>query len=39
MHHPKADKDRLHLIRCEGDGTVIQVELTYKTRTVGLQRY
>ena len=39
MHHPKADKDRLHLPRSEAGRSLIQTELTYKTITIGLQKY
>ena len=37
MHHPKADKDRLYLPGSEGDRSLLQTELTYKTTTIGLQ--
>ena len=39
MHHPKADKDRLHLPRSEGGRSLIQTELTYKTTATGLHKY
>ena len=39
MLHPKTDKDQLYLARWEGGRSLIQVRLTYKTTTVGLQQY
>ena len=39
MHHPKADTDRLYLPRREGGRGLIQLELTYKTTTIGLHQY
>ena len=39
MHHPKADKDQLYLLRTEGGRSLIETELTYKTTTIGLHRY
>ena len=39
MHHPKADKDRLYLPGSERDRVLLQTELTYKTTTIGLQKY
>ena len=39
MHHPKADKDRLYLPGSAGDRNLLQTELTYKTTTIGLQKY
>ena len=39
MHHPKADKDRLYLPGSERDRSLLQTELTYKTTTIGLQKY
>ena len=39
MHHPKADKDRLYLPRIEGGRGMIQLELSYKTATIALQKY
>ena len=38
-HHPKADKDRLYLPRSAGDRSLLQTDLTYKTTTIGLQKY
>ena len=37
MHHPKADKDPLYVPRFEGGRSLIQIELTYKATTIGLQ--
>ena len=39
MHHPKADIDRLYLPRCEGGRGLIQLELSFKTTTIGLEMY
>ena len=39
MHHPKADVDRLYLPRTSGGRGLIQLELTLKTTTVGLDAY
>ena len=39
MRHPKADKERLYLPRSERDRGLIQIELTYKTATIGLHKY
>ena len=39
MHHPKADKDRLYLPKFEWRRSLIQTELTYKTTTIGLNKY
>ena len=39
MHHPKADVDRLYLPRAEGGRGLIQLELTFKTTTIGLDTY
>ena len=36
MHHPKADKDRLHLARKSGGSDLIQIERAYNTTTIGL---
>ena len=36
MHHPKADVDRLYLPRNEGGRGLIQLELAYKSFTIGL---
>ena len=39
MHHPKSDEDRLYLPRTEGGRGLIQLELSYKTTTIGLDKY
>ena len=36
MHHPKTDVNRLYLPRAEGGRGLIQLELTFKTTTIGL---
>ena len=39
MHHPKADTERLCLARDEGRRGLIQIEMSYKVATVGLETY
>lgn len=39
MHHPKADVERLYVPRSDGGRGLIQLELTYKTSTIGLSQY
>ena len=39
MHHPKADIDRLYVPRADGGRGMIQLELTFKTTTIGLHKY
>ena len=39
MHHPKADMDRMYLLRNEGGGGLIQLETAYKTVTIGFDTY
>ena len=39
MHHPKSDVDRLYVPQKEGGRGLIQLELTYKTTTIGLKKY
>ena len=39
MHHPKSDVDRLYLLRNEGGGGLIQLELSCKSTTIGLDKY
>ena len=39
MHHPKADVNRLYIPRKDGGRGLIQLELSLKTATIGLQRY
>ena len=39
MHHPNADVDRLYLPRNERGRGLIQLELAYKSSTIGLHQY
>ena len=39
MHHPKSDVDRLYLPITEGGRGLIQVKLSYKSTTIGLDKY
>ena len=39
MHHPKADEDRLYVPRKAGGSGLVQLEITYKTTTIGLNTY
>ena len=39
MLHPKADVDRLYLPRRDGDRGMIQIELSYRTTTIGMKHY
>lgn len=39
MLHPKSDVDRLYLPRSKGGRDMIQLELSYKTSTIGLYNY
>ena len=39
MHHPKADVDRSYIPRNEGGRGMIQLELSLKTTTIGMQKY
>ena len=39
MHHPKSDMDRLYLPRTEGGRGLIQLEFSYKSTTIGLDKY
>ena len=39
MNHPKADMDRMYLLRNEGGGGLIQLETAYKTATIGFDTY
>ena len=39
MHHPTFDVDRLYLPRTEGGRGLVQLELCYKTTTIGLDKY
>ena len=38
MHYPKANVDRLYIPRNEGGRGMIQLELSYKTSTIGQHR-
>ena len=39
MHHPKADVSRMYIPRKEGGRGMINLEMTYKTTTIGLNGY
>ena len=39
MHHPKSDVDRLYLPRTEGGRGFVQLRLSYKTTTIGLDKF
>ena len=39
MNHPKADMERMYLLRNEGGGGLIQLETAYKTATIGFDTY
>lgn len=39
MHHPKSDVDRLYLPRTSGGRGLVQLELSLKTTTIGLNAY
>ena len=39
MHHPQADVDRLYILRKAGGRGLVQLEITYKTTTIGLNTY
>jgi len=39
MYHPKADVDRLYIPRKAGGRGLVQLEITYKTTTTGLNTY
>ena len=39
MHHPKADVSRMYIPRKEGGRGMINLEMTYKTATIGLNSY
>ena len=39
MHHPKSDTERLYLPRAIGGRGLVQIELSYKTTTIGLDKY
>ena len=39
MHHPKSGDDRLYVPRNQGGRGMIQLEMSYKTTTIGLAEY
>ena len=39
MHHPKADVSRMYIPRKKGGRGMINLEMTYKTTTIGLNGY
>ena len=39
VHHPKSDVDRLYLPRTERGRGLVQLGLSYKTTTIGLDKY
>ena len=39
MHHPKADVSRMYLPKKEGGRGMINLQVTYKTTTIGLNSY
>ena len=39
MHHPKADMDRMYLLRNEGGRGLIQLQTAYKRAKIGLDTY
>ena len=39
MYHPKSDVDRLYVPRSKGGRGMMQLELSYKTSTIGLLQY
>ena len=39
MHYPKANVDRLYIPKNEGGRGMIQLELSYKTSTIGQHKY
>ena len=39
MHHPKADVNRMHVLRKEGGRGIINLEMCFKTTTIGLYTY
>ena len=39
MHHPKADVDRVYLSRSSGGRGMIELKTSYKTTTIGMQKY
>ena len=39
MHHPKADIERLYVPRHEGGRGLMQIEMNFKSATIGLHKY
>ena len=39
IHHLRADTERLSIKRENGGRDLVQLELTYKTTTIGLKKY
>ena len=39
MHHPRADVDQMYLLRNKGGRGLVQLEIAYKTATIGLDAY
>ena len=39
MHHSRADVDRMYLPRIKGGRGLVQLEIAYKTATIGLDAY
>ena len=39
MHHPKADVERLYIPRSEGGRGLMQLEINFKSTTIGLHKY
>lgn len=39
MHHPKSGMDRLYLPRTQGGRGLVQLDRSYKTTTIGLDKY
>ena len=39
INHPKADVERIYISRKEGGRGTTQIECTYRTSTIGLEKY
>ena len=39
LHHPKADVSRMYIPRKEGGQEMTNLEMVYKTKTIGLNSY
>ena len=39
MHHPKADVERLYVLRHEGGRGLIKFEMNFKISAIGLHKY